>query len=108
MGELINMSFIQKIQSQYQVTSLTQAEKLETIVNNMLSDINFTRSLPDLISAAKANILIGHTQHQPGMIKISSLALAFYEAAHKKDTGAAYNAVDALVKSGYGEIFGLK
>ena len=107
-GKVKKMSFINKIQSQYRVTSLSQAEKLETIVNNMINDINFTRSLPDLISAAKANILIGHTQHQPGMIKISSLALAFYEAAHKKDEGAAYNAVDALVKSGYGEIFGLK
>ena len=94
------MSFIKKIEA------ATQKEKLQETVNSILNEAAFTRSLPDMISAARSGILVGHTRQKPEMVKFNSLCLTFLEAIHKKDLAAATIAADALVKAGHGAVVG--
>ena len=99
------MTFLNYVKRRYLTTAA--ATKLEETVKSMMSNDAFIKSLPDMISAAKAGIQVGHMQGKPHMVNFNSLFLAYCEAIHKKDAAAALKVADALVKDGHGEAFGL-
>jgi len=98
------MSFLRRVHAE---GAGTEANRMTTIVRNMMADKRFTDAIEDMVDASKTAITYAHISHNEHMLQFNTLCLNFFQAIQQKKENEAIDAAHDLVKAGHGKAFGL-
>jgi hypothetical protein len=101
------VSYLSQIE-RLQKRQVRASNALEETVEKMMNDRGFMGAIDDMIEAARAGVQFALLNKKNDMQKFNVLCLEFFDAMKRSDLLAATSAAQALVRSGHGEMFGLK